>query len=218
MANRRIKILFVGDRNSGKKQLIIVFATGSYPDYVPVALENCYRDIEVDGKMAEISLWDTCGQEDYDRLRPLFYPDTEAIVMCFSVGSYDTLWNITEKWAPEVRHFCPTVPIILVGTKKELRYDDPTQQELKKSKQDLVKIKEGRAMAKKIGAFAYLECSELLNEGVHEVFETATRAALVARERKRPLYNQMKSTLDSRVDKFKSALNKGKEFQLKVVV
>ena len=53
-------------------------------------------------------LYSTAGQEDYDRLRPLSYPDTDVILMCFSIDSPDSLENIPEKWTPEVRHFCPT--------------------------------------------------------------------------------------------------------------
>ena len=69
-----------------------------------------------------MALWDTAGQEDYDRLRPLSYPDTDVILMCFSVDSPDSLQNIPEKWVPEVKHFCPNVPIVLVGNKKDLRF------------------------------------------------------------------------------------------------
>ena len=86
--------------------------------------------------------------------------------------------NIPEKWTPEVKHFCPNVPIILVGNKKDLRNDPNTIKELGKMKQEPVKPEEGRAMAEKINAFAYLECSAKSKEGVREVFETATRAAL----------------------------------------
>jgi len=126
----------------------------------------------------ELALWDTAGQEDYDRLRPLSYPDTDVILMCFSIDSPDSLENIPEKWNPEVKHFCPNVPIILVGNKKDLRNDPATMRELAKMKQEPVKPEEGRAMAEKISAFAYLECSAKSKEGVREVFETATRAAL----------------------------------------
>lgn len=131
----------------------------------------------------------TCfsGQEDYDRLRPLSYPDTDVILMCFSIDSPDSLENIPEKWTPEVRHFCPTVPIVLVGNKKDLRFDEQTRRELNKSKQEPVKIEEGRAMSDKIGAYAFLECSAKLNEGVREVFETATRAALQSKKKRKRL-------------------------------
>ena len=110
----------------------------------------------------------------------------------------DSLENIPEKWTPEVKHFCPNVPIILVGNKKvivvrskfrkslpnifqDLRNDPNTIKELGKMKQEPVKPEEGRAMAEKINAFAYLECSAKSKEGVREVFETATRAALQVR-------------------------------------
>jgi len=133
----------------------------------------------------ELALWDTAGQEDYDRLRPLSYPDTDVILMCFSIDSPDSLENIPEKWTPEVRHFCPNVPIILVGNKKDLRSDPNTLRELSKMKQEPVKQEEGRSMAEKIGAFNYLECSAKTKDGVRGVFETATRAALQVKKRKR---------------------------------
>ncbi|KAJ8321714.1 LOW QUALITY PROTEIN: hypothetical protein KUTeg_000185 [Tegillarca granosa] len=62
----------------------------------------------------ELALWDTAGQDDYDRLRPLSYPNTDVILMCFSVDSPDSLENVQTKWTPEVRHFCPKVPIKLI--------------------------------------------------------------------------------------------------------
>ena len=58
------------------------------------------------------------------------------------------------------------------------------RRELAKAKQEPVKTEDGRAMAEKIGAFAYLECSAKLNEGVREVFETATRAALQQKKKR----------------------------------
>ncbi|XP_022339534.2 ras-like GTP-binding protein Rho1 [Crassostrea virginica] len=179
MAAIRKKLVIVGDGACGKTCLLIVFSKDQFPEvYVPTVFENYVADIEVDGKQVELALWDTAGQEDYDRLRPLSYPDTDVILMCFSIDSPDSLENIPEKWTPEVKHFCPNVPIILVGNKKDTRNDPTTQKELKKSKQEPVKTGEGNAMAEQIHAFAYLECSAKTKEGVREVFETATRAAL----------------------------------------
>ncbi|XP_044265732.1 ras-like GTP-binding protein Rho1 isoform X1 [Tribolium madens] len=186
MAAIRKKLVIVGDGACGKTCLLIVFSKDQFPEvYVPTVFENYVADIEVDGKQVELALWDTAGQEDYDRLRPLSYPDTDVILMCFSVDSPDSLENIPEKWTPEVKHFCPNVPIILVGNKKDLRNDPNTINELKKMKQEPVKPQDGRAMAEKINAFAYLECSAKSKEGVREVFENATRAALQVKKKKK---------------------------------
>lgn len=124
------------------------------------------------------------GQEDYDRLRPLSYPDTDVILMCFSIDSPDSLENIPEKWNPEVKHFCPNVPVLLIGNKKDLRNDEQTKRELMKLRQEPVRSEQGRAMADRIGAYAYLECSAKTKEGVRAVFETATRGALNSKKSK----------------------------------
>ncbi|KAL1269819.1 hypothetical protein QQF64_032108 [Cirrhinus molitorella] len=186
MAAIRKKLVIVGDGACGKTCLLIVFSKDQFPEvYVPTVFENYIADIEVDGKQVELALWDTAGQEDYDRLRPLSYPDTDVILMCFSIDSPDSLENIPEKWTPEVKHFCPNVPIILVGNKKDLRNDEHTRRELIKMKQEPVKPEEGRDMANRISAFGYLECSAKTKDGVREVFEMATRAALQVRKRKK---------------------------------
>ena len=179
MTALRKKLVIVGDGACGKTCLLIVFSKDQFPEvYVPTVFENYVADIEVDDKTVELALWDTAGQEDYDRLRPLSYPDTDVILMCFSIDSPDSLENIPEKWTPEVRHFCPNVPIILVGNKKDLRNDENVKRELAKMKQVPVTSEEGSSMCDKIGGYAYLECSAKTKEGVREVFIKATRAAL----------------------------------------
>ncbi|VDN56847.1 unnamed protein product [Dracunculus medinensis] len=186
MAAIRKKLVIVGDGACGKTCLLIVFSKDQFPDvYVPTVFENYVADIEVDGKQVELALWDTAGQEDYDRLRPLSYPDTDVILMCFSIDSPDSLENIPEKWTPEVRHFCPNVPIILVGNKKDLRNDPQTIRELAKMKQEPVRPEQGRTIAEQIGAFAYLECSAKAKDGIREVFEKATQAALQQKKKKK---------------------------------
>jgi len=173
-AASRKKLVIVGDGTCGKTCLLIVFSKDEFPEvYVPTVFENYVADIEVDNRQVELALWDTAGQEDYDRLRPLSYPDTDVILMCFSIDSPDSLQNIPEKWVPEVKHFCPNVPIVLVGNKKDLRSNGSAK---------CVRTQEGEQMATRIGAVAYVENSALTKEGVRNVFEIATRASLSGRK------------------------------------
>ena len=186
MAAIRRKLVIVGDGACGKTCLLFAFTKDEFPDkYIPTVFENYVSDIEVDGKLVELALWDTAGQEDYDRLRPLSYPDTDVILMCFSVDSHDSLENIHAKWVPEVQHFCPNVPFLLIATKKDLRNDPAIKQVLMREKLEVIRPEQGKAMAEKVGAYAYLECSAKTREGVREVFITATRAALQKKGRRK---------------------------------
>ena len=72
-------------------------------------------EAEVDGKKVPVDFWDTAGQEDYDRLRPLSYPQTDVFLICFSVVSPSSFENVTSKWYPEIKHHCPDAPILVVG-------------------------------------------------------------------------------------------------------
>jgi len=182
----RKKLVIVGDGACGKTCLLIVFSKDEFPEvYVPTVFENYVADIKIDDKTVELALWDTAGQEDYDRLRPLSYPDTDVILMCFSIDSPDSLENIPEKWVPEVKHFCPNVPIVLVGNKKDLRTDQYTIKELARNKQQPVSQQEGEQMAQRIGAKCYIECSALTKAGVQQVFESATKSALARTQKKK---------------------------------
>jgi len=67
--------------------------------YVPTVFENYLTNTihEPTGKIVELALWDTAGQEEYDRLRPLSYPETDVILVCFAVDSHASLENVTDK-------------------------------------------------------------------------------------------------------------------------
>ena len=45
----------------------------------------------------ELALWDTAGQEEYDRLRPLSYPETDLIFVCFAIDCPNSLENVMDK-------------------------------------------------------------------------------------------------------------------------
>lgn len=187
MKEFRKKLVVVGDGACGKTCLLYVFSKDEFPyAYVPTVFETYVAEIEVDNKHVDIALWDTAGQEDYDRLRPLSYPETDVILICFSIDSPDTLQNVIEKWHKEVLHYCPNTPYLLVGCKKDLRHDPPTLQRLARQKQEPVSPHNGLNVAEMIKASGYFECSAKFKEGVQAVFQAATRCALQHRKKKPP--------------------------------
>lgn len=199
------KIVILGDGACGKTSLLNVFTRGYFPKvYEPTVFENYIHDIFVDGKHITLSLWDTAGQEEFDRLRSLSYSDTDTIMLCFSVDSRDSLANVQHKWVGEIADHCEGVKLVLVALKCDLRNAEneanaitpgvinqqrTNQSELDGSNRDLgdagqenhnnyITYEEGLAMAKKIGALRYLECSAKLNKGVNEAFTEAARVVL----------------------------------------
>ena len=90
-------------------------------DYVPTVFDNYSANVMVDGKPINLGLWDTAGQEDYDRLRPLSYPQTDVFLVAFSLISRPSFENVKAKWFPELKHHQPGIPMILVSVAAQRR-------------------------------------------------------------------------------------------------
>ena len=145
---------------------------------VSQVFDNYAVTVMIGGDPYTLGLFDTAGQEDYDRLRPLSYPQTDVFLVCFSVVSPASFENVKEKWVPEITHHCPRTPFLLVGTQADLR-DDPTMNEkLQKNKQKPVDKAMGERLAISLKAVKYVECSALTQEGLKNVFDEAILAAL----------------------------------------
>lgn len=117
------KLVVVGDGGCGKTCLLISYSQGYFPEvctpfliatvcwetfadpdsaaqkYVPTVFENyiTHKTHEASGKTVELALWDTAGQEEYDRLRPLSYPETDVLFVCFAIDSPHSLENVLDK-------------------------------------------------------------------------------------------------------------------------
>ncbi|KAH7155262.1 P-loop containing nucleoside triphosphate hydrolase protein [Dactylonectria estremocensis] len=179
------KIVVVGDGGCGKTCLLISYSQGYFPEkYVPTVFENyiTYPTHPPTGKTVELALWDTAGQEEYDRLRPLSYPETDLIFVCFAIDCPNSLDNVLDKWYPEVLHFCPYTPLVLVALKSDLRYKKTCIDMLKTQGLTPVTTEQGMAVAKKMSA-QYMECSSKEMRGVDEIFERAI-LTVVANDRK----------------------------------
>ena len=174
-----IKCVILGDGATGKTCMLISYTTNKFPtEYIPTVFDNYSTNRTVDGIPIKLNLWDTAGQEDYDRLRPLSYPQTDIFVVCFSVEKPASFENVTAKWIPEARHHCPNVPIVLVATKVELRNDAEAIEKLSKCNLAPISYKQGAKFAKEFGCCNYFEVSAKTQEGLKECFDGVIREVL----------------------------------------
>ncbi|KAK0053158.1 rho-related protein racA [Biomphalaria pfeifferi] len=168
---QNVKLVVVGDGGVGKSCMLIAYTTNCFPgEYVPTVFDNYSANVMVDGKAINLGLWDTAGQEDYDRLRPLSYPQTDVFCVCYSVERRASLDNIRHKWLPEIKHFCPDVPVVIVACKTDLNYTEGR-------KRDVIRSEDGRALANELKT-AFAETSALTQHGLKECFDGAIRLGL----------------------------------------
>ena len=164
-----VKCVCVGDGAVGKTCMLISYTTDMFPiEYVPTVFDNYQASVMVDGRPVSLGLWDTAGQEDYDRLRPLSYPGTDVFIVCYSTVSATSLNNVKNKWIPEIRMHCPDARFVLVGTKCDLRGKHSEN----------VTLVDAKAKGEELGAARVLECSAKTQVGLKEVFDEAIRIGL----------------------------------------
>lgn len=177
-----VKCVLVGDGAVGKTSLVVSYTTNGYPtEYVPTAFDNYSVVVTVDNRPVRLQLCDTAGQDDFDSLRPLCYPNTAVFLLCFSVVCPTSFYNASQKWLPELHRHCPDAPFVLVGTQCDLRSDVKVLIELARYGEQPVPEQAARQTAQRLGALAYVECSALTQKNLKEVFDTAIVAALQSR-------------------------------------
>lgn len=179
--NRVISVVIVGDTNTGKNCIFTNFKENSkdYPlEYVPTVFDNSSKTIQVDGVYYHVSLSYTSGQTEYDGLRILSYPSTDVFLLCYAVSNRTSFESVPSKWIPELKLHCPHTPIVLVGTKIDMRKGGSTST-------DCVSSAQGKEMSKKVSAF--IECSAKTDDNMQEVFREAVRAVRCKSKRRENL-------------------------------
>uniref|UniRef100_A0A8C2GS66 Rho-related BTB domain-containing protein 1 n=1 Tax=Cyprinus carpio TaxID=7962 RepID=A0A8C2GS66_CYPCA len=197
-----IKCVVVGDNAVGKTRLICARACNAtltqyqlLATHVPTvwAIDQyrvCQEVLErsrdvVDEVSVSLRLWDTFG--DHHKDRRFAYGRSDVVVLCFSLANPNSLRHVRTMWFPEIKHFCPRTPIILVGCQLDLRYADldavnrarrPLAKPIKPT--DILPPERGHEVAKELG-IPYYETSIVAQFGVKDVFDNAIRAALISR-------------------------------------
>ena len=192
------KFVAVGDGAVGKTAIMLSYTSNSTPsDYQPTVFDNYNAITMFDEKPVSMCCWDTAGQDDYDHLRYLSYPQTDCFILCFSLISPVSFSNITSKWVPELRKHCPDVPILLVGTKLDLRSDKNHLAEMQRRGLECITTQQGMKLAQDVGACGYVECSAITQENLKQVFDSALlawaqhREAIRRKQRKQECCNIM---------------------------
>ncbi|EGG15081.1 Rho GTPase [Cavenderia fasciculata] len=157
-----IKCGVVGDGTVGKTTLLLSYITQAFiTEYTPTVFDNFSAIEEVeDGKLVNVILWDTAGQDDYAQIRTTCYTNCryDVFLLCFSVVNRDSFDNVKYKWLPELKANSPGTPFILVGTKTDMRDNNAATPQLS-GQSPVITFKEGQKRAKEIKAHNYMECT-----------------------------------------------------------
>jgi len=184
--NKAIKVVVVGDGAVGKTCLCTVYTKKTFPtSYNPTVFDTYPTDMvlaDEEKTVVKVNIWDTAGQEEFENLRTLTYPDTDLFIVCFSMVERSSFDNVKHLWLKDLNGRAAKTPKFLVGTKKDLigKEDNTTRQasgrkdQLKEPTQNEI---DKLVKAEGLIGFQAVSAKEDINS-VSQAFELATLRAL----------------------------------------
>jgi len=179
---KSLKIVLVGDMQTGKTSLIMTFITNVFQKvYEPAVTRTYNANVTVNSVTVEVGIWDMIGPDEHYiayKNRAQAYPGADIFFVCFSVVSPTSFENAKKKWQPEITVLSPGTPFLFVGTKTDLRSDKETLEGLAKIAQRPVTDEEASLEAKTNGASSYVSCSALNQDGLKNVYDVAVKTVM----------------------------------------
>ncbi|CAL8103272.1 unnamed protein product [Orchesella dallaii] len=175
------KIMLVGDGMVGKTAICKSYIRKTpYLSYQPTISETHEITVSIYKNDYVVILWDTNAGEEWNHLRIRDYNNTDCFILCYAIDNPTSLSNVETKWVPELNQYCPNVPILLVGTKTDIR--TPSNRWISEEEGDALKVK--------VKAEAYIECS---SKSIASIEGVLMRAVSIAEK-----YRQWKTQSSSR--------------------
>jgi len=183
-----VKVVVLGNLGVGKTSLVSRFYTGAFsPDHIPTVFRNYSQTVFHGDKEIELSVWDTEmwdtsfsirnmaqrsildpeGGEDYSGMRKLTYNNTDVFLFCFALNDRESFEYVKHQWYKDVTTSAPVTPYVTVlcGTKADLK------QERAVTSEEAIKT------ANELNCCAYVECSAAKGENVYETIALCLDAA-----------------------------------------
>ena len=186
---QEIKCVVVGDAGVGKSSLIKSYNTPDFislGEYSTTMIDDYYeKEVKVNGVTVRLGIWDTAGNEEYiyDKQRRLLYQTTDVFVICFSLVKRSSFASARATWYPQVRFYGRDAPVLLVGTKLDLREYQERGLVESEDRVAIVTKDDGEKMMKDMYAVTYVECSAVTTCEIKRVFDEAAKAAFKPRQK-----------------------------------
>lgn len=172
------QIVLIGDAGCGKTALAVKVCENFFNDfYQPTSFENFQAEIPTNKGRCQLTIMDTSGCHEHTQLRELAYKECDAVIVCFDLTDESTLESVETKWVPELKEYCPQVPIYIAGCKRDIMCEKTCscgENCCMQSEEELLSI------VSRTGALAFFECSaaEAISEdGVEALFKIVAESS-----------------------------------------
>ncbi|KAJ3441160.1 gtpase crac1b [Anaeramoeba flamelloides] len=190
-----LKVLLVGDKSVGKRNLIITYTAHVFVgENVPMSFESCKAKVTIDKEDLDLQLTSSAI------LTSKTFPEADCVVMCFAVDSYDSFESLEVKWYDVMKEHFPNTTLALLGTKMDLREDEERLEELELEGESPIAWKEIEKLAKKLKIDNCYECSSKSGKGLSKFFEDIVKTTLHNKKNKKENEKEIEKEIEIEIE------------------